>query len=159
MALYRVGVPQAMVLHSPPNVEQSGIISFSGGSTQPTLPIHPTLQDSSLVHHDLQQQPHHMPRLLSSLPCSEMGMLKSLKLMHNGSPFSPPNLLEWKKATALHTLHIHMYSVLPIQCSHLVKDLILEGCTSPDRPAGGGTVVHLKRREAGAYSHSDNQDS
>ncbi len=58
--------------------------------------------------------------------------------MHNGSASTLPNLLQWKKATALHTLHIHMYTVLPIQCSHLVKDLILEGCTSPDRPAGGG---------------------
>ncbi|PBK93713.1 hypothetical protein ARMGADRAFT_133449 [Armillaria gallica] len=75
-----------------------------------------------------------MRRLLSSLPCSEIGMLKSFKLMHNGSASTLPNLLEWKKAITLHTLHIHMYTVLPIQYSHLV---ILEGCPSPDRPAGG----------------------
>ncbi|SJL13544.1 uncharacterized protein ARMOST_16988 [Armillaria ostoyae] len=67
-----------------------------------------------------------------------MGMLKSLKLMHNSSASTPPILLEWKKATALHTLHIHMYMVLPIQCSRFIKDLILEGCTSPDRLTGDG---------------------
>ncbi len=82
-------------------------------------------------------QLHHMRHLLSSLPCSEIGMLKSLKLLQNGSASTLPNMLEWKKATALHTLHIHMYTVLPIQCSRCVKDLILEGCTSPDRPADG----------------------
>ncbi len=54
-----------------------------------------------------------MRRLLSSLPCSEVGMQKSLKLMHNGSASTLPNLLEWKKAIALHTLHIYMNTVLP----------------------------------------------
>ncbi|SJL13560.1 uncharacterized protein ARMOST_17005 [Armillaria ostoyae] len=67
-----------------------------------------------------------------------MGMLKSLKLMHNGSASTPPNSLEWKKATAFHTIHTHMYTALPNQCSRFVKDLVLEGCTGPDRPAGGG---------------------
>ncbi|KAK0500951.1 hypothetical protein EDD18DRAFT_1348387 [Armillaria luteobubalina] len=70
--------------------------------------------------------PQHMHHLLSSLQCNEISSLKSLRLLPS-VPYLAPNLLEWKNATALHTLHIYMYTVLPIQCSLLVKDLILEG--------------------------------
>ncbi|KAK0234073.1 hypothetical protein IW262DRAFT_1488294 [Armillaria fumosa] len=73
-------------------------------------------------------QPQHMLRLLSSLPCSEISSLKSLTLMPPVPGLTPRlNLLEWKKATALHTLRIYMFTALPIQCSLFVKDLILEG--------------------------------
>ncbi|KAK0473108.1 hypothetical protein IW261DRAFT_1611323 [Armillaria novae-zelandiae] len=84
--------------------------------------------------------PHYIVRLLSSLPCSEMRSLKSLRFVHadSGMGRRAGFLLEWKKATALRTLHVHMYTVFPIQCCPLVKDLILEGCGKDDTPVGGG---------------------